>query len=153
MTMPAKTLEVGTHLPTEKVSASARLLSEGISSQLEARQVVRFRTQANDGSEKVIEIEPDLAEFLVVVMNHLKEGEGVTYVPVSKRLTTQQAADILNVSRPFLIKLLERGDLPCEKINRHRRILARDLFAYKRKRDAERAEAMTELLRNDGELY
>ncbi len=150
MTMPAKTLEVGTHLPTEKVSASARQLSELISDQLAAGNVVRFKT---GDSKKVISIEPELAKFLVVVMDHLKEGEGVTYVPISKRLTTQQAADILNVSRPYLIKVLDTGELPYEKIGRHRRVLAKDLFAYKRKRDGQRADAMSELLGNDGDLY
>ena len=153
MTMPARTLEVGTHLPTEQVSASARELSERISAQLEVGNVVEFKAATDDGKEEVITIEPDLAKFLVVVMNHLKEGQGVTYVPISKRLTTQQAADILNVSRPFLIKLLEAGELPHEKIGRHRRVLARDLFAYKRRRDGQRSDAMAELLGNDGELY
>jgi excisionase family DNA binding protein len=150
MTMAARTFEVGTHLPTEKVSESARQLSELISDELASNGgvAVRFRTQ--DGA---ISIEPDLAKFLVEVMSHIKEGQGVTYVPISKRLTTQQAADILNVSRPYLIKVLESGGLPFEKIGRHRRILAKDLFAYKRARDAERADAMAELLANDGDLY
>ena len=148
MTMAAKTLEVGTHLPTEQVSESARQLSELLSAQLTAGGAVRFRTQ-----EGGISIEPALAKFLVEVMDHIKKGQGVTYVPISKRLTTQQAADILNVSRPYLIKVLEGGGLPFEKIGRHRRILAKDLFAYKRARDAERAEAMSVLLANDGDLY
>ncbi len=148
MTMAAKTLEIGTHLPTEQVSESARQLSELLSTQLTAGGAVRFRTQ--DGA---ISIEPALAKFLVEVMDHIKRGQGVTYVPISKRLTTQQAADILNVSRPYLIKVLEAGELPFEKIGRHRRILARDLFAYKRMLDAQRADAMSDLLANDGRLY
>lgn len=155
MTLVAKTLEVGTHLPTEEVSASARELSERISARLEIGNVVKFKVPVSEVGEEevIITIEPDLAKFLLGAMNHLKEGQGVTYVPISKRLTTQQAADILNVSRPYLIKLVEAGELPHEKVGRHRRILAKDLFAYKRKRDAQRSEAMAELLENDGDLY
>jgi len=87
------------------------------------------------------------------LLGHLQKGDGVTFVPISKQLTTQQAADILNVSRPFLIKLLEAGKIPFDKVGRHRRIRARDLFDYKRTRHDERAKAMADLLENDGDLY
>ena len=59
----------------------------------------------------------------------------------------QQAADHLNVSRPFLIKLLEGGDIPFTKTGRHRRIRAEDLFAYKDKRDGKRADALSGMAR------
>ncbi len=151
--MPARTLEVGTHLPTEEMSASARQLGELLSDQLTEGAKVRFRSENDNGGEMAITIEPELAKLLVQVMDYLKEGNGVTFVPVSKHLTTQQAADILNVSRPYLIKILEEGQLPFHKIGRHRRVLAKDLFAYKRKRDSTRSDAMSELLQNDQDLY
>ena len=151
--MPARTLEVGTHLPTEEMSASARQLSALLNEQLTHGQSVRFKSQDDLGQDMVVTIEPELAKLLAQVMDYLKEGNGVTFVPVSKHLTSQQAADILNVSRPYLIKILEERELPFHKIGRHRRILAKDLFAYKRKRDAQRSEAMSDLLKNDGDLY
>jgi len=151
--MPARTLEVGTHLPTEEMSASARQLSALLNDQLTQGDSVRFKSQDDRGQDTVVTIEPELAKLLAQVMDYLKEGNGVTFVPVSKHLTTQQAADILNVSRPYLIKILEEGQLPFHKIGRHRRILAKHLFEYKRKRDTQRSEAMTDLLKNDGDLY
>lgn len=151
--IPARTLEVGTHLPSEAMSASARELSELLRDQLDEGNAVKFKSRGDHGEDTVIAIEAGLAKLLVQVMDFLKDGNGVTFVPVSKHLTTQQAADILNVSRPYLIKILDSGELQFHKIGRHRRILAKHLFEYKRGRDIARAEAMAELLRNDGDLY
>ncbi len=151
MTVPGRTYEIGSHLPTEEMSASARLLGKVIRSQMNEDNVVRVKFQ--NGSEQVLEIDAKLAKLLVEVMELLEEGEGVTFVPISKRLTTQQAADILNVSRPYLVKVLDRGDLPFHKIGRHRRILARDLFEYKRLRESKRSATLKTLIESDGDLY
>lgn len=151
MAVPGRTYEIGSHLPTEEMSASARQLGEVIRSQIDGEKVVRVKFQ--NGADQVLEIDGKLARLLVEVMELLEQGEGVTFVPISKRLTTQQAADLLNVSRPFLIKVLDKGELPYHKIGRHRRILARDLFEYKRLREARRSAALTSLIESDGDLY
>jgi excisionase family DNA binding protein len=75
----------------------------------------------------------------------LGRGDAIAVVPVGKELTTQQAADILNVSRQYLVRLLDEGRLPCSKTGSHRRILVGDLLAFKLERDQNRREALDKL--------
>jgi len=152
MTTQAHAIEVGAHLPSQDMVRSAERLRDVIDSRMGDDNVVHLKISV-DGKLEELVLEPGLSELLLQILGYLERGEGVTYVPISKRMTTQQAADILNVSRPYLIGLLEKGEIPFEKIGRHRRVLAKDLFAYKRTRDAARTEALDRLLSADGELY
>lgn len=153
MTTPAHAIEVGAHLPSQDMVESAGQLRTAILANMDENKVVRLRVDDGQGEPEPVTLEPGLSKMLLNILSHLEKGEGVTFVPIQKRMTTQQAADVLNISRPHFVKLLEEGVLPFEKIGRHRRVLARDLFAYKRARDEERENALNELLRADGELY
>jgi excisionase family DNA binding protein len=104
-----------------------------------------------DGDPKPVTLTPLISEVMLELLRHLAKGEAVTLVPMGEMLTTQQAADILNVSRPHLIKIVDRGDIAHTMTGRHRRIRADDLFAYKRERDLRRAEALGALAELDGD--
>ena len=73
-------------------------------------------------------------------------------MPVNAELTTQQAADLLNVSRPYVIKLLEENAIPFSKTGRHRRVRAEDLFRYKAQRDRARSDALSAMAEEDARL-
>ena len=99
-----------------------------------------------------VALTPALSRLLMEVVRHVGRGDAVTLVPVSQMLTTQQAADILNVSRPHLISLLDKGEIAHSLVGRHRRIKAEHLFDYKQGRDGKRAAALSELAAVDAEL-
>lgn len=84
-------------------------------------------------------------ELLAQVLAHLAAGTGVAVVPTQAELTTQQAADLLNVSRPYLIGLLDAGHIPYRKVGTHRRVRAAALLDYLRADDQLRRDAADEL--------
>ncbi|HEU0002368.1 MAG TPA: helix-turn-helix domain-containing protein [Ktedonobacteraceae bacterium] len=108
---------------------------------------------SSDGEQ--IQLPPSLFLILKRIVPHLTHGRAVTIVPINKEVTTQEAANILNVSRPYLVKLLEQGDIPFIKVGVHRRISLDDLMEYKERRDTERDKALAELtqLSQDLGLY
>jgi excisionase family DNA binding protein len=99
--------------------------------------------RAPSGEE--IELPHSVFEALVRVVHEMALGNAVRVMPVQAELTTQQAADLLNVSRPFLVGLLEEGGIPFRKVGSHRRVRLDDLLVYKDKRDRERRSALNEL--------
>ncbi|SDX60569.1 helix-turn-helix domain-containing protein [Thiocapsa roseopersicina] len=82
---------------------------------------------------------------MVDILNQIAQGNAASPVPSHAELTTQQAADLLNVSRPFVVKQLEAGAIPFYKVGRHRRVRFSDLMAYRDQLDQRTAEAADEL--------
>lgn len=91
-------------------------------------------------------------QLLQQILTQMAQGNAVTLIPIHANLTTQQAADLLNVSRPFLVKLLENGEIPHEKVGTHRRIKAADLFKYQAISNEEKQKALDELTQQAQEL-
>jgi excisionase family DNA binding protein len=98
-----------------------------------------------EAGEEVLVVPRAGAALLAQVMDHLARGKGVTVIPSEAQLTTQQAADMLNVSRPYLIGLLESGKIKFTTVGRHRRVRFEDLMEYKRHADQRARAAADEM--------
>lgn len=150
MTLPAYAEELGQRLPSADEKAVANQLRRLLAAHMEHGGKLRvFEEGAKSPVDLVLT--PAISKLLIDLLRYLSRGDAVTLVPVSRMLTTQQAADVLNVSRPYLISLLEKGDMPYELVGRHRRVKAETLFAYKRSRDDRRSKALSELAALDAE--
>jgi excisionase family DNA binding protein len=103
-----------------------------------------------DGDE--IELPLSVFQILRQIIDHMMHGQAISIVPVDKELSTQDAADILNVSRPFLVSLLEAGTIPYIKVGTHRRIRFIDLMEYKKRRDEETERGLEKIVRISEEL-
>lgn len=149
MTVPARARGIGSRLPSATEQAAANQLRQILAAQATGDRVLRVLDE--DAQPAEITLTPGISSLLIELLRHIGQGDAVTLVPVAKMLTTQQAADILNVSRPYLITLLERGEIEHTSVGRHRRIRAETLFAYKRARDDRRADALARLAETDAE--
>ena len=102
--------------------------------------------------EETIEIPMSAFRMLTEILTEMAKGNAVTFIPVHAELTTQQAADFLNVSRPHLIDLLEQEKIPFHKVGTHRRVFFKDVLKYKKKIDKKRLETLEALSKMDQEL-
>ncbi|MEN7537549.1 helix-turn-helix domain-containing protein [Aurantiacibacter flavus] len=85
--------------------------------------------------------------LLIKILTEMAQGNAVTLIPLHAELTTQEAANLLNISRPYLSKLLERGEIAHHKVGTHRRIKFTDLESYRMSREKERINSLSELAR------
>jgi excisionase family DNA binding protein len=115
------------------------------------QKIQRSRAKLVGPDGKTQNLPVSLYEFLVKLIADLCEGQFVAIVQNDAQLTTVEGARMLGVSRQFLIKLLERGDIPHHMVGTHRRIYVRDLLAYKTKRDSNRRKILDDLTRAEAE--
>lgn len=144
----ASTLRERTVLPPED-PADLVSLARG----LDVAAPVRAKLVGPDGSQ--IDIPEELYRVLRDVVSALSQGLAISIAPHNTMLTTQEAADLLNISRPTLVRLLTDGEIPHTMRGRHRRVLLRDILEYSERTRSERRSALDEMAadaENDG-LY
>jgi excisionase family DNA binding protein len=104
------------------------------------------------GGGQPIRLPAEALALLREVLAHFAKGEAVAVVPVSAEVTAQQAAQLLQVSRPFVIRLIDEGELPCRMVGTHRRVPLVDLLAYKEAHKARARAAAADLTQETQDL-
>lgn len=138
--------------PTEDESRQALESVRQLAPHLRAQHGLRFQILEDGRPEETLAIPASALRLLAEMLAEMAQGNAVTLIPIHAEMTTQQAADFLNVSRPFLVGLLEKGEIPFRRVGTHRRVPFRDLLAYKRQTDAARHAALDELAAQAQEL-
>src|SRR5436853_5432846 len=106
----------------------------------------------DDPAKGIVKIPASAVRMLIHILEEMAQGNAVTLIPVHAELTTQEAADMLNISRPSLIQLLDEGKIEFRRVGTHRRVRFEALMEYKRQADAERRKILKQLAAYDQEL-
>lgn len=138
-------------LPTEADATLARETSRMLAPRMRSKTPLRLRI-GDSSKEETMQLPASAVKMLVRILDEMARGNAVTLIPVHAELTTQEAADMLNISRPSLIQLLDEGKIDYRKVGTHRRVRFEALMQYKRHADAERRAALDELAAYDQEL-
>ena len=140
--------------PTAEDIAAARDAAREFAKFSPAATVVKFRLASNGDTPAGEPISIPAAIFKTIIDLLVKVGNGnaVQLVPVQAELTTQQAADLLNVSRPHLVKLLERGEIKFRMVGTHRKVRARELLSYRDRMAEARRGALGRMVAADEEM-
>jgi excisionase family DNA binding protein len=137
------TLELPSSETVREAQAALRQLAP-LAARTKPTSEVRVRAEAA-GPEQAVIVPRQAFELFLEVLGQLANGNAVTILPVHAELTTQQAADLLNVSRPYLVGLLEEQAIPYRRVGTHRRVKAADVLEHKRKDEARRKQVLDEL--------
>jgi excisionase family DNA binding protein len=140
------TLSLPHSLPTADEVCIARDSGRALSAFLQTRaETQQIEILDDEGAPHLVRVPVSALRLLVDVLTEIGEGNAVSIIPIHAELTTQEAANVLNVSRPFLVQLLERGEIPFHKIGTHRRVRYQDVIAYKERIDMDRGKALDAL--------
>lgn len=132
-------------LPSKALTEQARDALRALADLPRARrQIVHVRPEGA-GQEVSVAVPLEAFQLFMAILGQMANGNAVTLVPIHAELTTQQAADLLNVSRPHLVQLLEAGQLPSRKVGAHRRVRAEDVLRFRAQEDVRRKAVLDEL--------
>jgi excisionase family DNA binding protein len=132
------------HLPTTPEIEAAKQSSRMLSKYADADRV-QLTLRANNGAAEDLVLPGQVMQLLLDIVSEMAKGNAISLVPIHHELSTQEAANLLNVSRPHLVSLLEKNELPYRKVGAHRRVLASDVLAYKASLLDKRNKALDEL--------
>ena len=138
--------------PSEKDTALAKESSRQLAPLLGTRKELTLQVLKDGNASEPVRVPVAAVRLLVYILTEMAKGNAVTLIPIQAELSTQEAADLLNVSRPFLVKLLDEGKIPSRKVGTHRRVLFSDLMEYKKLSDQQRKKALESLAAEAQEL-
>jgi excisionase family DNA binding protein len=140
-------------LPSSEEAALARLSSQELSAVLETRAEIQKVTMTDrQGVVHNMDIPVSALRLLIDVLTELGDGNSVKLIPIGSELTTQEAADMLDVSRPTLIRMLDNAEIPYHRTGNRRKLRYTDIVAYREQTRAARISALDELSALDQEL-
>ncbi|HYZ84514.1 MAG TPA: helix-turn-helix domain-containing protein [Bryobacteraceae bacterium] len=139
-------------LPTEGEAALAKETSRVLAARIQDAVPMELRILDHDAPEETLKLPAQAVRLLLRILEEMARGNAVTLVPLHAELTTQEAADMLNISRPTLIQLLDQKKINFRRIGTHRRIPFESLMAYKRTVREERQAAIDEFVSYNEEL-
>jgi excisionase family DNA binding protein len=138
-------------LPTPDEAEKARKASALLARHMDKRG--RLSLHVGKGAKGAdVDLPPAIARLMLDLLESIGKGDAVALVPFGAELSTQQAAELLNVSRPFVVKLIEDKQIPHHMVGAHRRVRAEDVLAYRQRRDRTRNAALTRLARLKQEI-
>jgi excisionase family DNA binding protein len=139
-------------LPSEADAVLAKETSRVLASHIRNSDPMELRIPDDPSPEGSVKLPLSAVRLLVRILEEMARGNAVTLIPVHAELTTQEAAEMLNISRPSLIQLLEEGKIDYRRVGTHRRVRFEGLMKYKRGAESSRRAALEELAAYDQEL-
>ncbi|MDD5463079.1 MAG: helix-turn-helix domain-containing protein [Methylococcales bacterium] len=139
------------HLPTPQEAEEAKLTSRALSKYAHNERL-HLKIASNNSESDDLILPGYAINLLLDILTEMSKGNAITVMPIHAELSTQETAELLNVSRPHLVDLLEQGKIPFRKVGTHRRVLAKDVFDYKQRIDKDHLKALDELAAQAQEL-
>lgn len=153
-------------MPRTRITPTAAPASEAVIAEAASRAIEQhiqqdgagaktsLRVQIMEAGREVttLDVPPAAVQLIRTMLKEMASGKSLTLVADDAEITTKQAADLLHVSRPYLVGMIERGELPARMVGKQRRLPLKDVLEFKRDNEAKRRKALSELVAHDQKL-
>jgi excisionase family DNA binding protein len=139
-------------IPTDKDALLAREATRALEEHKAGEKNLRVQIAKAGRELTTLELPAPAAKLLMRVLEEMGKGHALMLVQAEGEITTQEAADLLNVSRPHVVSMIEKGELPARLVGNQRRLPLTEVLAYKAQNRAKRLDALREMTENDQEL-